>query len=344
MMTPEEYNDLEEGSDQESHLANVGFLATGQQMDVRLGGMHNFLLSVFIEAPYRGCGIFKKLYKFVENTVLRDRLSVGMRLYVDKENTRAFETYKRLGMVKDNYDMWVWKKPKHLLPAHAGEEVPLPAALNLPEQFPEKYPWKIRLAEAADLPALVDLELRNAKETINDVNKFHFDETSCKKGYAMAWACPELARVYVAEMTETVPSETAGGSFTINRIVGMVTVTNEYSEWNAGVMAWLTSIYVIPPLRKHGVFTSLFQFAKSEVVKDPNVVGIRMLTIGKEHALAEKVYHAQQNLAKKIGLTQENYDLMHAIDPNSRTNLAEHFAGGHHNSSGNIGTPTPSMQ
>jgi hypothetical protein len=120
-------------------------------------------------------------------------------------------------------------------------------------------------------------------------------------------------------MEERVPSSSSpddsSSYFQINKIVGMITVTNEYSEWSAGVVVWITSIYIIPALRKHGVFTSLFNFAKKEVDRDPNIVGIRMLTVpGNE---------VQARLATKIGLSLENYYLMSAMDPNATKSLCE---------------------
>jgi GNAT superfamily N-acetyltransferase len=65
-----------------------------------------WIQSVYILPPYRGRKIYSRLYEFVRERA-RDKGDVcGFRLYVEKENTRAQNVYKKLQMVESHYLMF----------------------------------------------------------------------------------------------------------------------------------------------------------------------------------------------------------------------------------------------
>ncbi|MDB5322307.1 MAG: acetyltransferase [Phycisphaerales bacterium] len=56
-----------------------------------------WIQSVYVHPDFRSAGVFKALYRHVE-ALAREAGACGLRLYVERENTRAQEVYCRLGM------------------------------------------------------------------------------------------------------------------------------------------------------------------------------------------------------------------------------------------------------
>jgi len=69
-----------------------------------------WIQSVYIDKEYRGKGIFKSLYNYVKEFCDRDDSMAGIRLYVEKQNINIQNTYKHLGMIKCEYDMYEYEK------------------------------------------------------------------------------------------------------------------------------------------------------------------------------------------------------------------------------------------
>lgn len=63
--------------------------------------------SVYVLPGFRKQGVFKTMYLFVKNEALQNGIA-GLRLYVEKNNIPAQETYKRLGMNSEHYSMFEW--------------------------------------------------------------------------------------------------------------------------------------------------------------------------------------------------------------------------------------------
>lgn len=78
-----------------------GLLVTYEWSDWRNGDFH-WIQSVYVEADARGRGVFKALYAAVE-TAARAAGAVGLRLYVEQDNTRAQSAYHSLGMRENDY-------------------------------------------------------------------------------------------------------------------------------------------------------------------------------------------------------------------------------------------------
>lgn len=66
--------------------------------------------SVYVDKEYRQKGVFKSLYNYVKNICDNDESIGGIRLYVEKQNINAQNTYKHLGMEKCEYDMYEYEK------------------------------------------------------------------------------------------------------------------------------------------------------------------------------------------------------------------------------------------
>ena len=64
-----------------------------------------WIQSVYVRPEFRRQGIFRKMYAFAAEQA-RENQAVGLRLYVERENTRAQRTYESLGMVETHYKMY----------------------------------------------------------------------------------------------------------------------------------------------------------------------------------------------------------------------------------------------
>jgi GNAT superfamily N-acetyltransferase len=70
-----------------------------------------WIQSVFVEAPWRRQGVYRGLYQFVRELAEADPGVCGFRLYVERENTVAQQTYAALGMVQTGYLVYEQMKP-----------------------------------------------------------------------------------------------------------------------------------------------------------------------------------------------------------------------------------------
>ncbi len=93
------------------YVAEMGGAVVGQLMityewsDWR-NGTFWWIQSVYVLEEYRGKGIFKMLFQFIEREARNRKGVCGLRLYVEKENERAKGTYERLGMKKTAYELF----------------------------------------------------------------------------------------------------------------------------------------------------------------------------------------------------------------------------------------------
>ena len=91
-------------------LAEDGDLIIGQIMvtyewsDWR-NGMLWWIQSVYVHTDHRRAGVFSALYRHVESLAEEDPEVVGIRLYVERNNTRAQSTYAKLGMSMTTYQI-----------------------------------------------------------------------------------------------------------------------------------------------------------------------------------------------------------------------------------------------
>lgn len=139
----------------------------------------------------------------------------------------------------------------------------------------------IRPARPEDAPAIVDFQIRLARET----EDLELDPPTVEAGVAAGMADPSKAVYYVAER---------GG-----RIAGGLMTTFEWSDWRNGMILWIQSVYVIAEERGRGIYRALYEDLKRRVEEDPGLKGIR-LYVDKRNAAAQAVY-------SKLGMNGEHY-------------------------------------
>ncbi|MFZ9521478.1 MAG: dihydrofolate reductase [Silvanigrellaceae bacterium] len=83
----------------------VGCLLLQREWSDWRNGHFEWLHSVHIEKAHRRGGVFRWLYEYAAARA-RTRGALGLRLYVDKKNSVARETYAVLGMSDQHYDLY----------------------------------------------------------------------------------------------------------------------------------------------------------------------------------------------------------------------------------------------
>jgi len=87
----------------------ASLLITYEWSDWRNGNVW-WLQSLYVVPEWRRKGVFKEMFRVITQKVCSDDGVKGIRLYVDKANTVAQETYRSLGMNGDHYLMYEWMK------------------------------------------------------------------------------------------------------------------------------------------------------------------------------------------------------------------------------------------
>jgi ribosomal protein S18 acetylase RimI-like enzyme len=77
-------------------------MVTNEWSDWR-NGMFWWIQSVYVAPAYRRRGVYRSLYRFVEAMARNHPEVCGFRLYVERENSRAQQTYESLGMKRTPY-------------------------------------------------------------------------------------------------------------------------------------------------------------------------------------------------------------------------------------------------
>jgi len=84
----------------------VGALMITPEWSDWRNGVFWWIQSVYVDKKSRGEGVFRKLYDHVLATARSSRGVCGVRLYVDRENTRAQEVYHAVGMHPARYQLF----------------------------------------------------------------------------------------------------------------------------------------------------------------------------------------------------------------------------------------------
>ncbi len=91
----------------------IGQLAhTREWSDWRNGDLW-WIQSVYVQADFRGAGVFRGLFQHLEALARSEGNIVGLRLYVERHNDRAQRAYERLGLKKSDYEVMqtLWQGP-----------------------------------------------------------------------------------------------------------------------------------------------------------------------------------------------------------------------------------------
>ena len=96
-----------------SCLDVVGCLMVTYEWSDWRNGLQWWIQSVYVRPDARRQGVFRRLYRHVRTLVEADEAVCGLRLYVEKDNEIAQQTYRSLGMSETPYKVFEFE---------AGEE------------------------------------------------------------------------------------------------------------------------------------------------------------------------------------------------------------------------------
>jgi ribosomal protein S18 acetylase RimI-like enzyme len=89
----------------------VGCLMVTNEWSDWRNGLFWWIQSVYIDPGARRQGVYRRMYDFVRQLALADPGICGFRLYVEKHNAVAQQTYRSLGMAQTDYLIYEEMKP-----------------------------------------------------------------------------------------------------------------------------------------------------------------------------------------------------------------------------------------
>jgi ribosomal protein S18 acetylase RimI-like enzyme len=89
----------------------VGSLMITKEWSDWRNGTFWWIQSVYVRPEFRRKGVYKSLYRHVQELASKDPAVCGFRLYVERENERAQATYRALGMKQTHYLVFEELKP-----------------------------------------------------------------------------------------------------------------------------------------------------------------------------------------------------------------------------------------
>jgi ribosomal protein S18 acetylase RimI-like enzyme len=95
---------------EEDHRVVGSLMVTKEWSDWR-NGTFWWIQSVYVRPELRRQGVYKRLYRHVQELAADDPAVCGFRLYVERENGRAQATYQALGMKQTRYLVFEDLKP-----------------------------------------------------------------------------------------------------------------------------------------------------------------------------------------------------------------------------------------
>ena len=134
-----------------------------------------------------------------------------------------------------------------------------------------------------DANAIIEFQLAMARET----EELELDRDTLTRGVNAVFADPSLGRYFVAE-------EDA-------EVVASLMITYEWSDWRAGMVWWIQSVYVVPSHRRRGIYAGLYTHVRALVERDPAIRGIR-LYVDRRNVPAQEVY-------TRLGMNGEHYQV-----------------------------------
>ena len=85
-------------------------MVTTEWSDWRNGNFW-WVQSVYVRPQFRRRGVYRELYRYLQQRAEKDPAVCGFRLYVERENSRAQATYRAAGMEQTHYLLFEELKP-----------------------------------------------------------------------------------------------------------------------------------------------------------------------------------------------------------------------------------------
>lgn len=141
----------------------------------------------------------------------------------------------------------------------------------------------IRQARPDEAPIIREFQLAMARET----EALELDQATVDRGVRAVFGDPSKGTYYVAE------SE--------GEVVASLLTTYEWSDWRAGTVLWIQSVYVRPAMRRRGVYSAMYRHIRQLVEGSPDLKGIRLY--------AETTNLTAHRVYEQSGMTADHYQL-----------------------------------
>ena len=141
----------------------------------------------------------------------------------------------------------------------------------------------VRRARREDHARLVEFNLSLARETEDK----QLEREILERGVREALLDEQRGIYWVAECEE--------------RVAGSLLITREWSDWRAGWIWWIQSVYVEPQARRRGLYRALHEHVLRTACAAGDVVGVR-LYVDRANRAAQATYRA-------LGMHLSHYDL-----------------------------------
>jgi GNAT superfamily N-acetyltransferase len=90
----------------EKHNTRIGTLMVTYEWSDWRNGRFWWIQSVYVMPDQRRTGVYRAMHEFVRTLAQRDTQICGLRLYVERNNTVAQQTYQHIGMSETHYRIY----------------------------------------------------------------------------------------------------------------------------------------------------------------------------------------------------------------------------------------------
>jgi ribosomal protein S18 acetylase RimI-like enzyme len=141
----------------------------------------------------------------------------------------------------------------------------------------------VRDAVRADIPSIVAWQIAMALET----ESMYLDPDVVLRGVTKVFDDVSIGYYLIAEID--------------HKPCASMLVLSEWSDWRAGFVLWLHSVFVEKQARGSGVFRALYSEIVNRVEENPDFKGIRLYV--------DKTNTSAQNVYRKLKMSRDHYDL-----------------------------------
>lgn len=145
----------------------------------------------------------------------------------------------------------------------------------------------VRKALKSDAETLIQFNIAMARET----EQKHLQRNKIEPGVKALFRHPEYGFYMIAEFN--------------SRISGSLMITTEWSDWRNGLFWWIQSVYVIPELRRRGIYRSLYKSVRNLAENNSEVCGCR-LYVEQDNITAQQTY-------SRLGMYETNYKIFEEL-------------------------------
>lgn len=141
----------------------------------------------------------------------------------------------------------------------------------------------VRPGRRDDAPKIVDFQIWLAQES----EHLALDRDVVIRGVQAVFDDPSKGAYWIAESDGVQ--------------VGCLLTVPEWSDWRNGTVLWVHSVYVVPEMRRRGVFRAMYATLKQAVEASSDLRGLR-LYVEQENGRAQAVY-------REMGMSDARYRL-----------------------------------